>query len=163
MKDIYQSAHTIITRLFMAVVYIACIVIPLSLFVQVIFRYFLNNPLQGIEELATFCFKCLVIFGSAVLFREKKHIIVDVFFQKFDARGQRVLTFGNNLIMAAVIVILIYSSIKAVPIQKFYASVALGIPRSLYTILFIISLSYMFICTVETMVQVVRMGRAHEA
>jgi len=47
-------------------------------FMQVIFRYILNNSLIWAEELCRYLFVWMVFFGSAVAFKDRKHISLDL-------------------------------------------------------------------------------------
>ncbi len=158
MIPVIEKLQYLIVKLFMGIVYISATIIPASLFIQVIFRYFLHNPLQGIEEIAVLSFKCLVIFGSAVLFKENQHIVVDMFVQKLTERARNIVSLLNNLLMAAIIVLVIQSSINALPFQKFYKSVIFGIPKSLYTIMLIISLSFMLLSIIFSLLKLADTG-----
>ena len=46
----------------------------LLIFVQVIYRYILKEPLSWSEELATYFFSGIIFFGAVFLYREEKHI-----------------------------------------------------------------------------------------
>ena len=46
----------------------------LLIFVQVIYRYIIKEPLSWSEELATYFFSGIIFFGAVFLYREEKHI-----------------------------------------------------------------------------------------
>lgn len=146
----------------MLIIYVACILMPLTLFLQVIFRYVFKNPILGIEEIATMSFIWMVIFGCAVLFKEKQYIIVDALVQKFSVKIRNIISIINNIIMAAIISILIHSCYLAIPYQKFYKTVALGIPKVIHTFAFIISLIFMLSCTIESIILLIKQELNYE-
>jgi TRAP-type C4-dicarboxylate transport system permease small subunit len=46
----------------------------LFIFMQVIYRYVLRQPLSWSEELARYLFSAITLFGAVLLFRDNKHI-----------------------------------------------------------------------------------------
>ena len=46
----------------------------LLIFVQVIYRYIIKEPLSWSEELATYFFSGIIFLGAVFLYREEKHI-----------------------------------------------------------------------------------------
>lgn len=51
----------------------------LFIFLQVIYRYVLRQPLSWSEELARYFYSGITLFGAAALFRESKHINMSLF------------------------------------------------------------------------------------
>lgn len=49
------------------------------IFMQVIYRYVLRQPLSWSEELSKYFFSGVTLFGAAILFRESKHINMSLF------------------------------------------------------------------------------------
>jgi TRAP-type C4-dicarboxylate transport system permease small subunit len=146
---LYKKAQNAFIKIFFAVVYIATIIIPISMFLQVLARYFFKKPIAGIEELATAAFIWMVIFGSAILFKEKKHIIVDAFISKRSEKTKKNVELISNMLMMLILIILIYSCVIALPYQKFYKTVVLKIAATTHTKAFIVSLVFMVICCIE--------------
>jgi TRAP-type C4-dicarboxylate transport system permease small subunit len=46
----------------------------LFIFLQVIFRYILRQPLSWSEEMARYLFSAITLFGAVLLYRDNKHI-----------------------------------------------------------------------------------------
>jgi TRAP-type C4-dicarboxylate transport system permease small subunit len=159
---IFKKMQAIFYRIFQFIVYSAYIIIPISLFIQVVFRYLLKKPLLGIEEIASLSFIWMVIFGSAILFKEKKYIIVDALSQKFPEKIKRKVNLINEIIMTIILAILIYSSYISLPFLKYYKSVVFRIPKSTHTIAFIISLIFMITCSIESIVLNVKQDKMNE-
>jgi len=159
--SLYQKFQEYITKLFMFIVYVFSAVIPVVLFSQVIFRYIFKRPLLGLEEIASASFIWVVIFGSAVLFKEKKHIIVDVAVQHVSPNVKKAAAFLADVIMSVILFVLIRSCFLALPLQKVYKSVVLGIPKRAHTVALMVSLIFMLICTVESIIKALRAKREH--
>ena len=140
MYSVYQKVQSACIKVFYLIVYAASALIPVSMFCQVIARYFFKKPISGVEELATACFIWLVIFGAAILFKEKKHIVVDAFVSRRSDGAKKVIDLIGNICMLAIFVVLVYSCFIAIPNQKFYKTVVLKIPTSLHTEALILSL-----------------------
>lgn len=162
MYRIFKIIQSAVYSVFSVIVYAAYIIIPVSLFIQVIFRYFLNKPLLGIEEIASLSFIWMVIFGIALLFKEKQYIVVDALSQKFPEKIKRKVALINELIMIIILAILIYSSYLSIPFLKFYKSVVFGIPKSAHTIAFMVSLIFMMSCSIESIILSLRQDKMNE-
>ena len=59
------------------------LVMTLSAFTQVIARYFLKIPLSWTEELARYLFIWNTFIGAGVGYRYKRHILIDLFTNRF--------------------------------------------------------------------------------
>ncbi|AOT69393.1 TRAP transporter small permease [Geosporobacter ferrireducens] len=153
MYSIYKKIQSLIIRMFYIIVYTASIIIPVILAIQVIFRYFLKSPIPGVEELASASFIWLVIFGSAILFKEKKHIAVDMFVRNKSENIKKIIDIGNNVFMLLIFAVLIYSCYISIPNQMFYKTVVLKISRSTHTIALMISFIFMLMCCIENIMR----------
>lgn len=162
MYIIFKKIQAIFYKIFKIIVYATYIIIPVSLFIQVIFRYFLKNPLMGIEEIASLSFIWMVIFGIAILYKDKQYIIVDALSQNFPESIKNKVALINELIMIVILAILIYSSYISIPFLVYFRSVVFRIPRSVHTIAFIISLVFMMTCSIESFVLNVRQVNSNE-
>lgn len=159
---IFKKIQAIFYCIFQFIVYSAYVIIPISLFIQVIFRYFIKKPLLGIEEIASLSFVWMVIFGSAILFKDKQHIVVDALSQKFPEKIKSKINLINEIIMTIILIILIYSSYISIPFLKYYKSVVFRIPKSAHTIAFIVSLFFMITCSIESIVLNIKQGKMNE-
>ena len=162
--SLYEKFETFIMKIFYAIVVIASVIIPVGLFLQVLCRYFLKNPIPGVEELATAAFTIMVVFGSAILFRDKKHIVVDVFvrmfsdviFKKHADKVRAAMEIIANICMIFIFAMLIYSFYQAIPIQKSTKSLVLKIPNSAYSKAMIVSFVLMLIDCIKTIIKRIR-------
>jgi TRAP-type C4-dicarboxylate transport system permease small subunit len=133
----YLALRDVLRKICMFVVYVCSISIPFILVYQSVYRYIFQKPVLGLEELSVFLMVLLTLFGSVVLFYEKKHIIVDVFLMYLPAKVNKVFRLLNDIFLVIIFGYLIRSCLLALPLQKVYATVILGIPKVLITSLFL--------------------------
>src|SRR5918911_5390410 len=55
-------------------------------FISVIYRYFLHNPLDWAEEIASALMVALIFLGAASVLGRQKHVGIDVFLRLFPRR-----------------------------------------------------------------------------
>ncbi|WP_216089886.1 TRAP transporter large permease subunit [Burkholderia sola] len=82
----------------------------LVVFVSVVFRYFLHDPVDWAEEVASALMIVLVFFGAATVLGRSQHVGIDVFRGLLPARWQGALTQAGHWIVAAVALNLLVSS-----------------------------------------------------
>lgn len=155
MYKAYQTVTNALIAIFDLICYAASLIIPFSLCVQVICRYFLRRPISGIEELAVCSFTLLILAGSATMFKSRQYIIVDVFFNAFPPKYKRIADAACQLLMMAIFAVLMYAGALALPAQKVFYSVVLKIPRGLYTVSFMISCGFMLVCCIEQFCKII--------
>lgn len=68
---------------------------------QVFTRFVLGAPSSFSEELATYCFVWLVLFGAALVFGENGHMAMDVLKNRFPAR----LQMGADILIQVLIIV----------------------------------------------------------
>ena len=158
MKSFYKRLQAFLLKVFYFIVYFSSIMIPVSLFMQVIFRYFLRRPIAGVEEFATAAFVWLVIFGSAILFKEKSHIVVDFVVKNSKGSMRKAIVVINDLLVMAILGVVFYGCYIALPYQSFYKTVVLQIPSTAHTAALMTSFAFMFACCVEDIAKVLGEG-----
>ncbi|ONX01830.1 C4-dicarboxylate ABC transporter permease, partial [Burkholderia cenocepacia] len=82
----------------------------LVVFVSVVFRYFLHDPVDWAEEVASALMIVLVFFGAATVLGRSQHVGIDVFRGRLPARWQGALIQVGHWIVAAVALNLLVSS-----------------------------------------------------
>lgn len=153
MYSLYSKVQNYIIKIFTFFIYFSCLIVPLLLFFQVIYRYIYKRPINALEEIATVAFMWMIIFGSAIIFKNKKHIVVDSFINALPKNARKIAALVSDIFVAIILVYLIRSCVMAIPMQKVYRTVILGIPKSVHTIAFCISLIFMFVCCIESIVK----------
>lgn len=163
MYQIYKTIQKAVLWVFTAIVYFSMIFIPVILCAQVIGRKFLSSPIMGAEELASFAFTAMVLFGSAVVCYRKQYIVVDVFVKKFTGRTRSVLAAIADTLSLVCYGMLLVCFYTAIPTQAKFSSTIFKVPKSAYAIALIIVFVFMFVCTVEYIVRDLKAVRAGES
>ena len=82
---------------------LAYVIMAISMFVAVVFRYALRNPLGWYEELTRFLLVWGAMLGMAYTLQQGRHIRVTTLVQYFPLRTQRYLDFVMDLVGIAVL------------------------------------------------------------
>jgi TRAP-type transport system small permease protein len=96
-------------KLFIGTCMAAIVLITLA---AVWWRYVLNSPIAWIEQVSNMLFIWIVFVGSAILYREKLHIAVDMFMEMLPRRWQPSIFWAIELMNLSFIVVLFVSSLK---------------------------------------------------
>jgi TRAP-type C4-dicarboxylate transport system permease small subunit len=75
--------------------------------IGIFFRYIINIPIFGTEELARYIMFYMVMLGSAVAFREKKHPALLFIIQKFPVKFLKVWNFIKDIIIIIILIIIL--------------------------------------------------------
>lgn len=102
-------------------------VMTVVVFLQVIYRYVLTQPLYWSEELARYLFVWLSIFGAALGLQKQGHFGLDLFFQILPKRGRRIVGLLVHLLMGAVVIVILVEGITLVQKTLLQESPAMGI------------------------------------
>lgn len=101
-------------RLARWLVQITVAVMAITVTFQVIWRYFLKNPIIWAEELARYGLVWMTFIGAAVALRSGELVCVDLVVSKFPRRWQRGVAFLVTVINTLLIAFLFYYSIQMV-------------------------------------------------
>ena len=82
--------------------------------VNVIFRYFLNNPINWTDEVVTSLFVWTVFMGCAYAHRKHAHLGVDIVVNLVHGRSRKVIEFIVSLLEIAILFLLTYISAQYV-------------------------------------------------
>jgi TRAP-type C4-dicarboxylate transport system permease small subunit len=110
-----------------AVLIILVAVMTVVVFLQVVYRYVLTQPLHWSEELARYLFVWLSILGATLGLQKRGHFGLDFFYRMFPDKGRRFLQFLIYLLMGSVILVILVQGIKLVQITVLQESPAMGI------------------------------------
>jgi TRAP-type C4-dicarboxylate transport system permease small subunit len=103
------------------------IVMCISVFAQVIFRYVLAVPLSWTEELSRYSMIWLTFIAGAMCIRSNSHYVIDILLKKLDLLprlGLQLLILGGMAVFAGV---MLYTGIEILPIINYQTSPALRI------------------------------------
>ena len=107
------------------------IIMVVATFLQVIFRYFFNQPLFWSEEVSRYCFVWIVFVGAAIALKHGSHIGVDYFVKYLPFRFKTVLALLINCGIAVFLILVIFQSILVVQVNMSQYSPAIRIPMGL--------------------------------
>ena len=82
--------------------------------VNVIFRYFLNNPIKWTDEIVTSLFVWTVFMGSAYAHRRHAHLGVDIVVNLIHGKSKDVIAFIVSILEMAILLLLTYISAQYV-------------------------------------------------
>jgi len=106
------------------------VVMTVVVFLQVIYRYVLTQPLHWSEELARYLFVWLSILGATRALQMRGHFGLDIFFWMLPKQGQWLMRLLIHLLMGTVVLVLIVYGITLVQKTVLQESPAMGISMS---------------------------------
>ena len=114
----------------------------LVVFVSVVFRYALHDPVDWAEEIARALMLVLVFFGAASVLARSQHVGVDLFRQMLPARWQPALVQLAHWVIAGVAASLSLSSLLLL-VDTWSQTTPLGLPQWLYVFPVVIGSAFM--------------------
>ena len=89
---------------------------------NVVFRYFLNNPIKWTDEVVTSLFIWTVFMGSAYAHRRHAHLGVDIVMNLIHGNARQVIEFVMDIIQILILALLTYTDTLRIP--KWYTGIA---------------------------------------
>jgi TRAP-type C4-dicarboxylate transport system permease small subunit len=102
-------------------------VMTLIVFLQVVYRYVLIQPLHWSEELARYLFIWLSILGATLGLQKRGHFGLDLFYRMLSDQKRRYLQLLIHLLVGGVILVILIQGIKLVQATVLQKSPAMGI------------------------------------
>ena len=81
---------------------------------NVIFRYFLNNPIKWTDEVVTSLFIWTVFMGSAYAHRKHAHLGVDIVVNLIHGKSREIIEFIMDIVQILILILLTYISAQYV-------------------------------------------------
>jgi len=97
MKKLNDGIEWLLRHIVMLLV--AASVVDVTL--QVVFRYFLHNPIDWTEQLARYFFLFMCMLGLPVAYRNKGLIAFDLILVRLPVKVQKFIHFAGNLLIGA--------------------------------------------------------------
>jgi TRAP-type C4-dicarboxylate transport system permease small subunit len=97
MRKALAAAERAVNGVVRWLVIVLMLVMTVTVFLQIVFRYVFNIPLGWSEELARFSFVWVSFFGASALMRVREHVNVTVFVDNFPPRLRAVCVLVANL------------------------------------------------------------------
>ncbi len=125
--NILKKTGHILTKIEDTFLVVCFSTIAIVLFLQIIFRYFLNSPLIWTEELSRYLLVWITFFGINYGLRRDVHIKMEFFFNKMPASVQQLTTILTQALMVYFMVILFSPTLDFVRMQMNIESSAMQI------------------------------------
>ena len=129
-----SDAGRLLARLAVATEWLSGAVLAIDVllvFLSVIYRYLLHDPVDWAEEIARALMIVLVFFGAATVLARSQHVGVDVFRKLLPERWQPVLIQLSHWVIAAVSASLAMSSLLLL-MDSWTQRTSLGLPQWIY-------------------------------
>ena len=94
-------------------------------FLQVIFRYVLDAPLDWSEEMASFAFVWMALLGASIGLKKKEHPNLDIIYNLFPGRVKKLADIIINLSITLPLVILCFYGVKLTISMRMQCTAAL--------------------------------------
>lgn len=88
-EAVWSGASRVNKRILDTAVVLIFVVMMVAVALQVVFRYVLNDPLAGSEEIGRLAFVWLTFIGAAVATRDNLHVRIDYLANKMQPRAAR--------------------------------------------------------------------------
>jgi TRAP-type C4-dicarboxylate transport system permease small subunit len=102
--------------------------IAVVVFLQVVFRYVLHQPLFWSEELPRYCLIWMSFLAAALAQKDDAHINITLGLSWMPDRARDIVRIATNLITLGFLGILLYSGVRVVDITVHHRSTALQVP-----------------------------------
>ena len=106
------------------------VVMTVVVFLQVVYRYLLAQPLHWSEEMARYLFVWISLLGAALSVQKRGHFGMDFFFRMLPPKGRRSITVLMYLLVGIVILVLLFCGILLVQKTADQQSPAMEIPMA---------------------------------
>lgn len=117
MKKRFNSILEIINKYITIICMVMTSALVFILFIQVVFRYALNNALSWPDELARFLLIWITFLGAAVATWDRGHLVIDFLVNKVSKRFNKKVAIFLNIINSIFLLVAVIVSFKAVNIS----------------------------------------------
>lgn len=133
-------------------VFLVILMIAATLLVaaQVVTRFILKVPLPWSEEIARYMFLWLTWVGASYATKERKHVRIDIIYEKLPEKGKKICTAISTVIWIVFLAVMVYLSVRltasvasggqiavgsGIPMWIPYASIPVGMGLMLFRLL----------------------------
>ena len=110
-KSLFKRIVTNLDAVICGVTLTICVILVNA---NVIFRYFLNNPIKWTDEVVTSLFIWTVFMGSAYAHRKHAHLGVDIVVNLIHGKARSIIEFVMDILQILILVLLTYISAQYV-------------------------------------------------
>ena len=138
-------------EVYLGVVVISSLIV--SIFLEVFFRYVLNNPSPQLFELSIYLFVWLIYLGGALATRYNQHIRFDLIYRSMPEKARRILEVVFDLLTNGVLLVLFLPAVRyTIQMYPIKAS-ALRVPWTFLLVVFPLFLALVIIHNFTTIVK----------
>lgn len=135
-------------------IYCIYVVIIVSTFTAVFFRYVLNESIIWAEELARYLFVWLAFLGSALALKNRMHIGLDLIISSLPPKSKTVMEGLITVLVGVFLVFVITASVTVVEVTMRQRSSALGIPMGMVYLAIPVGCSLMLLSSCRQLLQI---------
>jgi TRAP-type C4-dicarboxylate transport system permease small subunit len=84
------------------------VVMVVAVFLQVVFRYVVNQPLSWSEELARYVFVWASMLGASMGVKKKTHFCLDAFLKLFPQTQRKIIEAFLYVLISVLLIVLVY-------------------------------------------------------
>jgi len=110
-KPLFKRIVTNLDAVICGVTLTICVILVNA---NVIFRYFLNNPIKWTDEVVTSLFIWTVFMGSAYAHRKHAHLGVDIVINLIHGKARNIIEFVMDILQILILILLTYISAQYV-------------------------------------------------
>jgi len=134
------------------------VVLVVSTFMQVVFRFVIKNPLAWTEELSRYCLIWLTFLGAAYAMSKKAHIMVEFFINLFPPVGRKIIISLAAIINLVFFYILIFYGLQLVQSSMSQLSPVLRIPMGVIYLAIPIGGFFLAVNLIPNLIRDIRKG-----
>ena len=122
---------------------------------QVFTRYVLRNPSSWSEEMVSYLFAWMSLFGASLVVGERGHMNIPIIVERFGDRGRKFFAiFGELVACIFAGVILVYGGIQITSLAMGQMTSALGVPIGIFYVVLPLSGALNIIYTILNIVDI---------
>ena len=114
-------------------------------FMQVYFRYILNDPIVWAEEITLLCFHWAIFLGAALAYKHGEKLAMETFVGHFPENLQRKIYTITEILIFLTLLLLLYQGIQVAILEWTYPSSALEFPQTYQSASFPVGMTLMVI------------------
>lgn len=124
---------------------------------QVLTRYLLQNPSSWSEELVSYLFAWMSLFGAAIVAGERGHMNIPILVERMGTRGRKIFAiFGELVACVFAAVILVYGGMQITNLAMGQMTSALRVPVGVFYIVLPLTGLLIIIYTILNMIDLAR-------
>ena len=122
---------------------------------QVLTRYILQNPSSWSEELVSYLFAWMALFGASLVVGERGHMNIPIVVERMGEKGRKFFAIFSELVaLAFSAVILVYGGIQITSLAMGQMTSSLGLPIGVFYIILPLSGALNIIYTILNIVDI---------